>query len=56
VAHDDAAFGHSQLIWIIKPCMAMVLLDPGFSRTATFSGVKLPIFARSAINPQCFKS
>jgi hypothetical protein len=50
----DAVFGPIQLVWIIKPDTAVVLLDPRLNTMAMFSIINLLVFSRGAVNLPCF--
>jgi hypothetical protein len=48
VVQAFAVFNHIQLLWMIEPNMAIVLLDPGFNRMVNLSNVNYLTLAGDA--------
>jgi hypothetical protein len=47
--------GHSWFIWMIKPDVMVVLLDPGINGTTGLSNVVLATLTDFAVNSWCFQ-
>jgi hypothetical protein len=52
----DAVFGHGQFIWMLHTNVLVVLLDPGFSATASLPNVNSTTITGYAVHVWSFES